>query len=133
MPFFWSLDPLVSVGPVHFGELAHPLIKKYGLHRLEPEVSSGRETYEFNDCETRVYVEGGRIVCVGCFDELFYQGKNIFGLSFEEMHELLGPEDDIGEDICGLVPVEYEKLGLQIWLRNGFVDSVMCNGPTNEV
>jgi len=138
---FWHLDPKVSVGPIRFGEPAGPVIKKYGLIKCveEPMIEcEDWDTYEFTDCETRVYVENDKIENIGCYDELFYKGKNLFGMTLDELRKHLGPETEIGEtfdldsgDEC--TPIQWDNLEIQVWLdKDGLVDSVMCNGLIEE-
>lgn len=81
-----------------------------------------------HECETRIYTEGDRITGVGAFDELFYKGKNLFGMTLVRLRSHLGPPTEIGEAIGERIPVEYEQLGIQVWLgTDGLVDSVMCH------
>ena len=90
------------------------------------------ETYEIPGYESRVYVEDGRVDRIGCYDELIFKGTNIIGLSLSEFRALFGPEDEIGEEFDGEVPVEFEKVGLQVWLRDDVVQCVICSGPIED-
>jgi len=49
----WDWEPLVSVGPVRFGEAANLLIEKYNLQRPEFDCDTPDwETYQFYGTET---------------------------------------------------------------------------------
>jgi hypothetical protein len=134
----WHWVPCVSVGPIIFGEPVAPVIGKFDLQKLEKDYEDADwDTYEFPDCETRIYVdENGGIKEIGCFDNLYYQGQNLFGLTLDEIRVLLGPEDEIGKivlfDFPGnefeKFPVEFENFSAQFWFREGVVESVMI-GP----
>ncbi len=126
---FWNWEPLVSIGPFRFGEPVAPVIEKYNLRKLErvSEVADW-DTYEVPDGNTVIYVEDSSIDSVACYDNLFYQGKNLLGISLEEIHEILGKEDEFGKIIGEKTPVEYESFGLQIWFRNGITVDATCYG-----
>lgn len=68
------------------------------------------------------------VVSVGCYDNLLYQGRNLLGLTLEEIREVLGQEDEIGEMIGEEIPVEYESLSLQLWFRGDVVVDATCYG-----
>ncbi|CBN57583.1 MULTISPECIES: hypothetical protein [Kamptonema] len=125
----WHWQPLVSIGYIHFGEAATPIVTKYNLQKLEPDCKSGDwDTYEFPECETRIYVENCYIVGVGCYDNLFYQGQNLFGLSLDDIRQILGQEDEIGEMIGTQIPIEYFRLGVQLWMKDDAIVGAICNG-----
>jgi len=129
-----ELNPLRSVGPFVFGEPAQPVIEEQGFTRATDPIYNGDpwDTYESPDGETTVHVEGGVIDSAGCYSELNFGGVNLIGLSFEALRELLGPEDEVGDDISGETPVEFESFGLQVWIKDGVVESIMCHGPTDD-
>jgi hypothetical protein len=128
----WNWIPLIAVGPVKFGEPVLPLIKKYQLIR-EPEYDApGWESYEFPSSGEIVSVEDSSIVNISCYENILYKGKNLLGLSLDEVRFLIGLEDEFGEKIEGQIPVEYFRLGLQIWLEDSSVVSATCYGPTYE-
>ncbi len=130
----WDLNPLISVGPVQFGTLITPFIKEYLLQKIElyPVEGLDWDTYVFPDCESTLHVENSHIVSVGCYDNFFYKERNLLGLTFEEIQEILGPEDEIGEQIGEKIPVEYEKLGVEVWLRDEIVADITCYGAFPE-
>jgi hypothetical protein len=138
----WDWHPCVSVGPLTFGESISPLIEKFDLQELDTDqAASGHIPYDFPNCETRIYAnEDGEIENVGCFDNLYYQGQNLFGLTLDEIRALLGPEEEIGETVLfdfpgnefEKFPVDYYELGAQFWFRDGVVESVMVFDPSDD-
>jgi hypothetical protein len=135
---YWDWQPLVSIGPFRFGESATHLIQEYDLQKLEkPFEEADWCSYEFPDCETRIYTnENLEIERVGCFDNIYYRGRNLFGLMLNEVRSILGKEDECGEAIMydvednrfEIFSVEFEKFSAQIWFKNGVVDSAMVHG-----
>jgi hypothetical protein len=139
---YWDWNPLISVGPFKFGESAKPLIQEYGLRELEkPFEEADWNSYEFPDCETRVYTNKElKIDSIGCFDNIYYKGQNLFGLNLDQIRNLLGEEDEIGETVLfdfedneyEKFPVEFEKLSLQIWFKDDMVESAMVHGLLDD-
>lgn len=138
----WNWVPLISVGPFKFGEPADPVIEKLNLQKLEkPYEEFDSDSYEVSDGSVRLYTdEDGRIDGVGCFENIYYQDEDLFGLTLDEIRLRLGKEDQIGETILfdfkdneyEKVPVEFEKWSLQLWFREGVVESAMVNGLLND-
>lgn len=133
----WDWKPLESIGGIKFGDCINELAKKYHLHPLKKMYESDEwETYEIPENLTKVYVAKDQIVeDIGCFDNLYYNGKNLFNLTLDEVREILGLEDEVGEAIYNYydeepyekIPVEFESLGLQLWFRGGIaVDAMVC-------
>lgn len=129
----WNWKPLISVGPIKFGQLADSIIQQYDLVKLEPPCKSADwETFEFPNCETRIYVYDSEIESVGCYDNLFYKGIDLLGLSLEEIIPILGKQYEIGEIIDMQAPVDYENLGLQLWMENKIMTGGICSGFIEE-
>jgi hypothetical protein len=132
----WEWIPLVSIGPLKFGEPIEPVISKFDLRKLnKPFEEADWDSYEFPDFDKRVYTKDGNITSLGCFDNLFYKGEDLFGLTLDEVRVLLGEEDEIGEtvffdfedDEYEKTPIEFYKYSVQIWLRDGVVESAMIS------
>jgi hypothetical protein len=133
----WIWHPLFLVGSIKFGELAHPVIQKFKLRKLKrPFKEFYLDSYEFPDCETRIYTENSNINSVGCFDNIYYGDENLFGLTLDEIRNRLGQESEIGETIFfdfkdnkfEKTPIEFDDLSLQLWFRDGVVESAMVSG-----
>lgn len=128
----WELNPNISVGVFKFQESINPLISEFNLLKLD-EKQGEWDGYEIPNHETRVYVDdNGIIECVGCFDNLYYQGKNLFGLKIDEITKIMGEEGKIGKAVLSdfqdgefeKTPIEFEQWGLEIWFRHGVVESI---------
>jgi hypothetical protein len=137
----WEWNPLVSIGSLKFGESIEPIISEFDLYKLDkPFEEADWDSYEFPDLDKRVYTEDDHITSIGCFDDLYYKGQNLFGLTLDEIRTLLGEEDEIGETVLldfedgeyEKTPVEFYKYGLQIWIRDGVVESAMLTGTLDE-
>ncbi len=126
----WILKPLVGVGPFRFGIHIQRYKKKYGLFLFEEGSEIEWDTYKIDGYESQIYFENNKVISVGCFDSLFYKGRNLFGLTIDEIRAFLGKEDSMDkEEYDGRVPVEYEELDIQVWYSTDKrVDSVMCYG-----
>jgi hypothetical protein len=132
----WEWIPLVSIGSLKFGEPIEPVISKFDLRKLDkPFEEADWNSYEFLGCDKRVYAEDGNITSFGCFDNLYYKGRDLLGLTLNEIRVLFGEEDKIGETVLfdfedgefEETPVEFYEYGLQIWLRDGVVESAMIS------
>jgi hypothetical protein len=132
----WNWEPLISIGSIMFGESIEPLIIKFGLEKLEkPFEECNWETYRVFNCNTCLYSENSRVTSAGCFDNLYYKGQNLFGITIEEVRIILGKESEIGEAMRYYVgeeeieqtPVEFDELSLQLWFINGIVTSAIVH------
>jgi len=124
--------PLVSVGPVKFGD------------SIETHLDSGFAIEEEFDDEPdyidqddvlgfRIGEDDSTIESVWTMDELVYRGRNLVGLSRDALIELLGesPNDEETEeeptDQVMETMLSFDKLGLLVWLRDERVHSVMVD------
>jgi hypothetical protein len=137
----WIWEPFISIGSIKFGEFIEPLIIKFGLEKLEkPFEDCSWETYRFPDCNTCLYSEDSQVTSAGCFDNLYYKGRNLFGLTIDEIRNTLGQESEIGETIkyyikeeeVEQIPVEFDELSLQIWFGGGLVESAIVHGSLED-
>jgi hypothetical protein len=132
----WEWKPLISVGILRFGKSIETIISEFNLHKLDkPFEEFELDSYDFPDHNKIVCAEGGYITIIGCFDELYYKGENLFGLTLDEIRSRLGEEDEIGKPVLfdfedgeyEKISVEFYKYGLQIWIRDGVVESAMLS------
>ncbi len=126
------------MGPFKFGTL---LKECNGVLRVSeaPEESDPELGYLAHSVEgrdARVYTDQeGRIDTVSCDDQLRLHDVELIGLSRDEMLARLGAPDEWGEplfiddgEVAGYQqPVEYERLGLQLWLSGGRVVAASCS------
>ena len=112
----WNWKPCVSVGSVRFNEPIAPLVDQYKLQRKVEYDTPDWEAYEFPEDETLVNVEESCVVSVSCYNNLFYRGNNLLGLSLEDIENILGYEYKIDEGMEAQTSVEYDTMSLQLWL-----------------
>ncbi len=122
-------EPLVSVGSFKFDELIQKYIDQYDLRFTDAaDELLNWDSYSTPDKNVYIDTEDSRIVAISCYEHFFYKEKNLIGLSLNEIRTLLGHESEIGEQIGEAIPVEYDALSLQLWLKEGYVTNVTCNG-----
>ncbi len=129
----WNWVPLISIGNIRFGELAEPVIEKYRLIKLELDCEDADWlTYEFPDGTARIYVCESRIESVGCFEKMFYRGRNLIGMKMEDAIGFLGKPDDIGDKYVGGMPLDYEWLAVSLFVEDEKVQSCICSGSWED-
>jgi hypothetical protein len=133
----WEWNPLISIGPIKFGNPIDPIILEFSLCKLnKPFEEADWDSYEFPGFDKRIYSENNLITSVGCFDNLYYKGEDLFGLTLDKIKIVFGEEDEIGETIIfdfenneyEKIPIEFYNYGLQIWIKDGVVESAMLSG-----
>jgi hypothetical protein len=125
--FVW--DPKVSVGPFKFGVIIHQYLTRYNLHLVEAATEPVNwDTYA--DAQEGIYidVEDSKIIAISCYEHFFHEGKDIIGMTLDDIKEYLGNPSEIGDVVGDKTPVEYYDLGLQVWLRDNRVTDVTSNG-----
>jgi hypothetical protein len=137
----WEWKPLISIGKIIFGDPIDPIITEYNLSELpKPFDEAYWDSYEFPDCNKRIYSEDKIVTTVGCFDNLYYGENNLFGLTLDEIRNIFGEEEKVGgtvtfdfeDDEFEEIPIEYYSLGLQLWFRDGVVESAMLSGASES-
>ena len=128
----WQWEPLISIGYIRFNEPIIPLIRKYKLQRKVEYEPPDWQVYEFPEDETLVNVEKSRVLSVSCYNNFFYKGKNLLGISLKEINDILGKEYEIDESIETQTLVIYDSMSLQLWFENGVTVSAMCYGFIEE-
>jgi hypothetical protein len=132
MAVYDALDwiPLERVGPYRFGEA------------IAPEVVGSLKLKERDDqrnwllylqsglaAKATILVENGAVITVNCFEECYYQGTNLLGLSQAQLCALIGEADDSElqsvDDEESLV-LYFDKLSLMAWIDHGCVVAVDC-------
>jgi hypothetical protein len=127
-----ELVPRQRVGDVFFNSTVQALTRQGYVEDIDGFDDFLRwHTYTRHE-GLEFYVKQGRIVCVKCFSNCYFHGENIIGKTPEELLEILGAPDEIGEALWvgeekQQTPYEFFDLGLQIWFETGQVVSVFCN------
>jgi hypothetical protein len=129
----WDWEPLVSVGPVRFGEAANPLIEKYNLQRPEFDCDTPDwEAYQFSGTDTLINVENSSIISVACHDNFFYKSNDLLGMSLKQIRQILGQEDEIDSMVGTQIPIYYDSLGLILWMKNDVIVSATCHSVIED-
>lgn len=126
-------EPLVSVGPFKFDTPIQKYIEPYNLHFVEAaDDTVNWDTYATYDEDIYIDTEDSKIVGISCYTNLYYKGINIIGLSLSKVREILGSEDEVGDQLGEKIPIEYYTLSLQLWVQNGYITNVTCNGFVDD-
>jgi hypothetical protein len=130
-PIEWNWEPLISLGTIYFGEDMNSVVNRLGLELDESSENDDWLKYESTNLGIQVFSEDSKVKRISCFDNLIYKGRNLLGLSLEEVREIVGNETDIDEplsyDPSGnlyITPVYFDELSMIIYLENGLVDSI---------
>jgi len=123
--------PLVSVGEIRFGESDQELVRK-GF-KEDPTLydkNIGWRGFKKDD-DFICYVEENRVVAISSSLGCSLNGIELIGLAMSEFKELKLDSriDDaiwVNEEIQE-VPVVLNGLGIQLWFRNGVVESIFCD------
>ncbi|WP_089724377.1 hypothetical protein [Candidatus Thiosymbion oneisti] len=131
------LEPLRGVGPFLFGEVIEPLINKLGLIELPEEYDDevGWITYTIPEQDICIYSEDGKIVSVACYEDCWYKGRNLIGLAFQDVVQLLAPTNlpnepdaiEIDDEEQMVYDIEIESADVQLWVRDGVVVTAICS------
>jgi hypothetical protein len=124
--------PRKTIGNISFNYSERKL-KSLGYREVSSEYDEITQwkTYSRNkgvDC----YVKHGKIVCIACFRNCYFFGRNLIGKTQTEINQIIGMADEIGDDVwvdedVQQTPHEYFDLGLQLWFERKKVVSVFCN------
>ena len=131
--------PLKGVGPFMFEEAIASYIDNFGLIEVpegDDEITNW-SNYEMPGYGIDLYVEDGKIVSICCEYQCFFRGKNLIGLTLQEVIEVVGlePEKDVdtielADDGEQLV-YEFDDAALQLWTKDGVAVAVFC-GPAYD-
>lgn len=133
---FFEWVPTVRVGPVHFGDDIADHIKNMPIQAcMDPFDENEFLCYGYGEEEEPSYFldDDGRVEDIVCFDGLIFQDTNLIGLPIDRVIELLGSDpDEYGEEVKHgegeiRTPVEFDNLGLQLWLRDGIAVSAVVS------
>jgi hypothetical protein len=140
----WGFQPKTCVGPFRFGhEVDKKTMETLDLEVMEEESDPSEElvAYAVSKPDVRVYTVAGKVAFVACYESLEYDGVQLIGLTQREMEEKLGRPSEWGEplwiddgsDPGFQQPIEYDSLGLQLWLRGGTVVSASCRAEAPDI
>lgn len=129
--FEWT--PRKQLGPFEFGAFFNKdLLENYSVVEVPEEYNSSVDwtVYKFNQ-DGRVFLEDDKIVSILSTSEVFYHDKNLVGMQIDQIINLLDSEPDSieSEEMSDGVEYvyEFEQLGLQLWISEGVVVTVIVN------
>ncbi|QFT30987.1 hypothetical protein FIV00_10905 [Labrenzia sp. THAF82] len=133
----WEWIPGIGVGPMKFGAPIKNFIERFELKLHVPEGTTPEEWGSFiiQDFVKSVTTEHGLIQTVECEDYFGFRGKNLIGMSEEELIAHMGSDPDkIGVGVLyenGSVqtPFDYDALGLIVW----FEDEKLISAAAMEI
>lgn len=124
--------PLVSVGPVKFGDNIEDHLRsgfaiedKFDEDPEEPDYIDRDDVLSFRVGEDSVTVES-----IHTWESLVYKGRNLIGMNQESLLKHLGAEPDSVEkeeeptDEVIETILSFDRLGLLVWLRKSMVHAV---------
>jgi hypothetical protein len=101
---------------------------------VEERHNVGRRYDVWGDDSVGVWVEESRVVSVYSSRDLIYHGVNLLSCSYETIVSYIGHPDEIGEQVMNQVPIEFDRVGLQLWVDRWYVPkSAMLTGVIDEV
>ncbi len=123
--------PLHRVGLLEFGTSIDRFIENGTATAIDTDDSTGWLTFAYDDDSIRVHVEDRRIVSVACYEDCLFNETNLIGIDFESIVKLLGYTPDGSPDVIFIDDepqqvYEFEKLGAQVWVKDGRVTTVFC-------
>ena len=131
----WEWAPLVSIGGIRFNE---PLPEDLGGLKLElfdePEMNYDDNEDVFREVggNTQFYLENGLVELVYCYDNFYFKGRNLMGLSAEEVMEIIGGNWVRDEEEDDDRVFDEEDLEITISEEDGAVWSIVVHGPYDE-
>lgn len=134
MEIIWSWHPKIGLGPFKLGTNIDAYLRNYNLFPNNTEEDDGTnwDSYKISGVDTFIDVENGVIESIRSFEFFYYMGKNLIGLTLEELNQKLPNSakekgDSVEyEDGDIQTPYDYDDLGLQIWLSKNRVVSAIC-------
>lgn len=125
--------PNQSLGGVPFGCRENELRRFGDFVRIHNEEDAfvGWNVYGLEQ-GVRIYCEGGGVVSIAVYDSLLYRSCEVIGCKFDDIDHVIGSSNYIIEEPIDLesesqTPVDFDELGLQLWIRKGIVASATCN------
>lgn len=105
---------------------------------FEPIDEYGKEYYKSSDENLMIAVRNQIIESIFCYKEVLYNNTNLIGLSIQEFKDLLNVEPigdiekyDFEDDNYPQFVYEFERIGLQVWEKNGVIVTVIAGSKEN--
>ena len=127
----WEWVPLISVGGLRFDE---PLPEDLGTLRLQRtkhrpgEIVGGLIVFEEVGGETDVYLNEDKIESVFCYDNFYFKGRDLMGLSAEKVMDAIGGAWDLDDEDEDEREFSEDNLGITIVEEGGIVATIIVHG-----
>ena len=138
MKYDWV--PSVRFGPLRFNAPVESYVERgilvlapYDEEILSLDTSTDWDRFTYADDEdTVVYVEGGHVESIGCYNQCILHGRNLVGMDFRGAQELIGVEPthppELGSSLDDReILFYYESAGAMVWVRNWKVVNIFCS------
>ncbi len=119
-----NLIPLKKIGNIIFGESINKYKEKYDLEFIKDVDDLEIDSYRIRQPHVIINVNKSThlIDSIMCYEELYYKGKNLIGLTIKEFvsftkEKYYGDIDilDFEDDDIPQYVYEFEDIGLQVW------------------
>ena len=134
------LNPAVGVGDFHFEESIEQYLATFDFGYLPKEDSNDTHSYYIDNPNMSLWVkDNGLIENIKCTEECLYRGRNMIGMHIDDFlnfYELLpdGDVDELNWEEDGIPQFVYEfnELGLQVWVKNAHVITIIASMPFTD-
>jgi hypothetical protein len=129
----FNLIPFKQVGPFVFFENIKSYCE-YNFDFIKCDDKTGWDSYKLGHEGIELYTENNSIISIACRKELRLNHTNLIGLSLDSFLNKYGlkpskeedkiyiPDDDNYQDV-----IEFDEIGLQIWLKGNKIETVFCS------
>jgi len=137
MDITWNWVPKIGLGPFKLGKKIEKYKKEFELILLDEEDSTNWDSYKLPKLDVYIDVEDGIIESIQSDEYFCYVGINLIGLTLSELNKNLPNSSlNIGDyveydDGDIQIPYDFDELGLQVWLSNDKVVSIICLNITS--
>ena len=127
-----KLNPLKCIGPFLFNsELINYVDLSFSELPEEYDEVVGWQVYTLPQNDVRIYTENGKIVSVACYEECILGDFNLVGLEVGIFKSIIQSKLTHSESMeldNGIKDVlEYDDIGIQAYVKDGFVESITCS------
>ncbi|NEO88691.1 MAG: hypothetical protein F6J87_31360 [Spirulina sp. SIO3F2] len=132
----WDWVPQTRVGFLYLNTLVTDYDEEMGLFLSETaDDITGWETYEIDSEDSQeicLFTEDKVIMSIVVDKFIYYKGINLIGLDENQLIDNLRIEpNEIGKGVIYengdvVTPLEFDPLGLEVWIQDDIVVSVCC-------
>lgn len=126
--------PFESVGDFKINSKIDDYFNSHEFEVFPKDGEYDSEKFNIDNPSISLFVEDGVIESICCDEECLYKGRNLIGMSIEELISHTGEkyygeidEADFEEDNIPQYIYEFEDIGLQVWTKNGIVVTVIAS------